>query len=124
MYNGEWGEIKAKEMPVVRRFFGETYDYGEAASIRTEDLDLINPIDKSVNTKLYRLRRLGRNAATEVSEIKNFKERRDATISYLSDMSNDPTSVDSFVKKLTKINDTTPALAKELKNLSTLWKLK
>ena len=115
MYNGEWGEIKTKEMPVVRRFFGETYDYGEAASIRTEDLDLINPIDKSVNTELYRLRRLGRSAATEVSEIKNFKKRRDATISYLSDMSNDPTSVDSFVKKLTKINDTTPALAKELK---------
>jgi len=115
MYNGEWSQLKTKDFPIINKFFGEGYDYGEAASIRTEDRDLLNPIDKSVNTRVQRLRSQGRVAATEVSEIKSSRKREEAVLSYLRDMSNDPISVDYFIKRLSAINDTTPSLAKELR---------
>tara|TARA_X000001388_G_scaffold77151_1_gene76737 strand:+ start:722 stop:4282 length:3561 start_codon:yes stop_codon:yes gene_type:complete len=120
LYNGE--KISPREIPIARRFFGQAY--WEPAAIRTEDKDLIDATSKEVNTELYREKRIGRQLAYELMDIKSQRKREERFVEIIRDPQYSMETINSFNDRMDILTDKTSGLAKRLKKESIEVRLK
>jgi hypothetical protein len=92
MMNGE--KISRADVPVARRFFGETY--ARTFELRTGDQQLIDNIDKQENTSRAKASRIASGYKTQIQNADSPQERS----RILQDMLIDPEVDDSVVRRI------------------------
>ena len=92
MMNGE--KISRADVPVARRFFGETY--AKTFELRTGDQQLIDNIDKQENTSRARASRIASGYKTKIQNSENPQERS----RILQDLLVDPEANEAVLRRV------------------------
>jgi hypothetical protein len=92
MWNGE--EVKRSDVPILRRFYGETYS--KTFEMRTGDKQLIDNIDKQENTTRAKASRIASGYKTKITNATSQQE----VSRILQDMLVDPEADEAVIRRV------------------------
>lgn len=87
-------KLNRNQIPIVRRFFGETY--ATAFEYRTDEMQLLENIEKVENTSAQKSRRIADRYKSELRDASTSQEK----IQILNDVKADPEANESVIKRL------------------------
>jgi hypothetical protein len=87
-------KLNRNQIPIVRRFFGETY--ATAFEYRTDEMQLLENIEKVENTSAQKSRRIADRYKSELRDASTRQEK----IQILNDVKADPEANESVIKRL------------------------